>query len=171
VIVLTTSRKPTPSTRTFCKFLERTFPGIIRINRGKSSISDLTAMIIEIKAKKLLIVDRWKGGPSKIDSYEVKKGNLLPFPPSIYIVGLRIVNERQRRISQIIIDRRSVQEVMEIAKTLSETFEVPLLFEDEASIKGGAVLRLHPDGARGVKAFTQTKDELGASYVTLKRVD
>ncbi|MEM4713464.1 MAG: hypothetical protein QXQ61_02820, partial [Candidatus Bathyarchaeia archaeon] len=94
MILLTTSRRPTKGIRTFCKDLSHTFPNILRINRGKLSLEDVTAKALELGAKKVVVIDRWKGGPGKIELYQLDS-RLQPIPPLIYLRSVKLRREFQ----------------------------------------------------------------------------
>ena len=119
--------------RTFCKDLSYTIPNIFRINRGKLSLEGVAAKAIEFGAEKVVIVDRWKGGPGKIELYHVN-GKLQPIPPLIYLRGVKLRREfqtmpRGRRIKSVAIAALSKpsQEVGRLEKALSDFFGIPII--------------------------------------------
>ena len=66
MIILTTSRKPSQRTRSFCRDLERTLPTLKYIQRGKSSLTDI---INEYGKHRILVLDEIKGNPSRFRLY------------------------------------------------------------------------------------------------------
>ncbi|MBS7636866.1 hypothetical protein KEJ37_05995 [Candidatus Bathyarchaeota archaeon] len=137
MILLTTSRRPTKGIRTFCKDLSHTLPKILRINRGKLSLEGVAAKALELGAEKVVIVDRWKGGPGKIELYRVD-GGLQSTPPLIYLRSVKLRREFQtmpkgRRIKSIAIasSPKQPQEVGRLEKALSEFFNIPIASNED----------------------------------------
>ncbi|RLI44046.1 Brix domain containing protein, partial [Candidatus Bathyarchaeota archaeon] len=81
MILLTTSRRPTPRIRTFCRDLARSIPNVVRVNRGKLSLDGVAERAIEFDADRVVIINRWKGGPGKIELFEVGQEGLVLVPP------------------------------------------------------------------------------------------
>jgi len=77
LLLLTTSHRPSPRTRTFLKELISVLPGSYKINRGHKTLLDLA---IEAKKQGLnyvaIISDR-RGNPGSITLYEVVEKELL----------------------------------------------------------------------------------------------
>jgi U3 small nucleolar ribonucleoprotein protein IMP4 len=137
LILLTTSRRPTKGIRTFCKDLSHTLPNVLRINRGKLSLEGVAAKAIELGAEKVVIVDRWKGGPGKIELYRVN-GRLQPIPPLIYLRGVKLRREfqtmpRGKRIKSVAIaaSPKPSQEVSRLEKAFSDFFGIPIISRED----------------------------------------
>jgi U3 small nucleolar ribonucleoprotein protein IMP4 len=148
LILLTTSRRPTKGIRTFCKDLSHTIPNILRINRGKLSLEGLAAKALELGAKKVIIVDRWKGGPGKIELYRLE-GNLQPLPPLIYLRGVKLRREfqmmpRGRRIKStaIMTSPKPSQEVSRLEKALSDFLELPIISSEDEFRNYNAIMQI-----------------------------
>ncbi len=60
-MIITTARKPSSKTRTFCKHLSR-FTGLEYVTRGKTSLSDLAD-------EPFLIVGEYKGNPASFNFF------------------------------------------------------------------------------------------------------
>jgi len=109
VIIITTSRRPTRRIRTFCNDLARCIPNSMRINRGKLSREGLAEKAYELEADRVIIVDRWKGGPGKIELFNVREA-LVGVPPLIYIRGIKLQREmgfpKSRRFSSMGYNRK-----------------------------------------------------------------
>lgn len=60
-MIITTARKPSSKTRTFCKHLSR-FTGLEYVTRGKTSLSDLVD-------EPFLIVGEYKGNPASFNFF------------------------------------------------------------------------------------------------------
>lgn len=143
------------------------------VNRGKSSIDEVAAKAMELGTERFLIVDRWKGGPSKIEAYRLKRGRSVTSLATIYLGGLKISKERVRKISQIVADQREGR-VREAAEAFSKLFEVPLLFSERGvDIVGCDVTSLHMSShydGEDVKAFLPTKIGQEESFIIIKGV-
>lgn len=134
MILLTTSRRPTRGIRTFCKDFSHTIPNVTRINRGKLSLEGLVAKALELDAEKVVIVDRWRGGPGKIELFVLEEGELKPTPPLIYLRGVKLRRDfgtmpKGRRIKALAIlaPLNFSQEISKFIKVLSEFFEIPIV--------------------------------------------
>ncbi len=66
---ITTSRKPSAKTRTFCNSLKRAL-GAEYANRGKMSFRDILIKAAPFKC--IAIISQMKGNPSKIEFYNEK---------------------------------------------------------------------------------------------------
>ncbi|MEM3874386.1 MAG: hypothetical protein QXU45_04575 [Candidatus Bathyarchaeia archaeon] len=101
------------------------------------SLEGVAAKAIELGAEKVAIVDRWKGGPGKIELYRVN-GKLQPIPPLVYLRGVKLRREfqtmpRGRRIKSVAIvsSPKQSQEVGRLEKALSEFFGVPVVSSED----------------------------------------
>ncbi|MDI9624784.1 MAG: ribosomal biosynthesis protein [Methanothermobacter sp.] len=70
-MLLTTSRKPSQRTRSFCQKLKRSM-GCPYINRGKMNIQEILQKTIEHGESTLAIVSEKHGNPSKITFYNTR---------------------------------------------------------------------------------------------------
>ncbi|MEM3730623.1 MAG: hypothetical protein QXG27_00685 [Candidatus Bathyarchaeia archaeon] len=133
-ILLTTSRRPTKSMRTLCRDLSHTLPNIIRINRGKLSLEGLAETALNFNASKVAVVDRWKGGPGKIEFFIVKHGVLERIPPLVYVRGVKFRRDfgenmpKGRRIKSLAISASSKEnfEIKRFEGFLSEFLQIPI---------------------------------------------
>lgn len=153
MILLTTSRRPTKGIRTFCKDLSHTIPNILRINRGKLSLEGLVAKALELGAKKVIIVDRWKGGPGKIELY-LLEGKLQPVPPLIYLRGVKLCREfqtmpRGRRIkfTALMTSPKPSQEVSRLEKVLSDFLGIPIISSEDDFRNYHAIMQITTNSA------------------------
>jgi U3 small nucleolar ribonucleoprotein protein IMP4 len=74
-MLITTSRKPSQRTRSFCKSLARVLNSSY-INRGKMSIRDVLIRSSELGYDKIAVVTEMKGNPNRIE-FQDKKGELI----------------------------------------------------------------------------------------------
>ncbi|MFP3984555.1 MAG: hypothetical protein ACLFU9_00835 [Candidatus Bathyarchaeia archaeon] len=138
-ILVTTSRNPTQTMRTFCNDLAGSIPNSIRINRGKSSLDRVAEKALEQGAEKVIIADRWKGGLGKIQLLEIGETGLVHFYPLIYVKNLKLRREFGSKQSQAIkslvlqIKTNVPPEVYKLADVFSQFFSIPKLSIDEQS--------------------------------------
>jgi len=136
LILLTTSRRPIERIRTFCRDLACSIPDVVRVNRGKMSLDGVGEKAIELDADKIIIVDRWHGGPGKISLFQISNG-LKPVMPTMLMSNIRLkreLNERTSRISAsaITLSPNIPSELKEAAECLSKFLSLPLLSLDDA---------------------------------------
>lgn len=96
--LITTSHRPARRTRTLCNDLARVIPGTIRVNRGKMSIHDLALRTIESDTKVAIIIDTFRGNPSKVSFLSVTSKGYRIVPPALLLgkVVLRREIEKHR---------------------------------------------------------------------------
>jgi U3 small nucleolar ribonucleoprotein protein IMP4 len=131
-ILITTSRRPTRRIRTFCHDITYSVPNTIRFNRGKLNLNGLTKKALENNVNRLVIINRWKGGPGKISFFliDAEKG-LHHIPPALYISGIKLQREFGVKVSTtqplIITTQFSPpQQLKKIAEFFSNYFKLPL---------------------------------------------
>lgn len=140
IVLLTTSRRPTRSIRTFCSDLSRTFPNIVHVNRGKLSLEGVAEKALELEAEGVMIVDRWKGGPGKVQLFKVEEGGLKAFPLLIYLKGVKLRRDFKglpstiRRAKSVAIVRQpeTPSEIEKLENAFSKFFNVPVFSIEEA---------------------------------------
>ncbi|RLI22700.1 hypothetical protein DRO54_00540 [Candidatus Bathyarchaeota archaeon] len=146
MILITTSRRPTRRIRTFCNDLARCIPNSIRINRGKLSREGLAEKAFELEADRVIVVNRWKGGPGKIELFNVEE-SLVGVPPLIYIRGIKLQREmgfpKSRPFSSMAITSNYAlqdKEIPKLADALSNFLQVPMAKPNEIVEKKYQVL-------------------------------
>lgn len=87
-MLISTSRKPSQKTRTFCKNFQHAF-GFEYMNRGKSSLRDLLIKAAELGHDSLVLVYQIKGNPSKLTFYDLEGEEKLAL-----LVSVNTTNER-----------------------------------------------------------------------------
>ena len=153
MILVTTSRRPTGRIRTFCRDLVNSIPDAVRVNRGKMSLDGVAEKALEVEADRVLVVDRWHGGPGKISLYMMSSSGLKPEAPLMLINGIRLrreLNETTKRAQStaITLEPEASTELRRIAGSLSQFFGLPLLSLDDAVRKHGASMHLSFNSAR-----------------------
>ena len=137
-MLLTTSRRPTERIRTFCRDLVNSIPAVVRVNRGKMSQDGVAEKAIELEADRVIIVDRWHGGPGKINLFHVSSTGLKPVPPLILMSGICLRRELKagtRRVcsSVVTVDSETSTELANIAKNISQFIGLPILSLNKAA--------------------------------------
>ncbi len=153
MLLLTTSRRPLRKIRTFCHDLTRSIPNIIRINRGKLGLVGVVEKALEFKADRIIIVDRWNGGPGKIKLFQIWSEGLIPFPPLIYVMGTRLQREFEGakimpiRSLVITTSTDNPPQVMRATEALSNFLNVPMSSTNEAFSKYQASMHFSIDAS------------------------
>jgi rRNA maturation protein Rpf1 len=109
----------------------------------------LAAKALELGADNVVIVDRWKGGPGKIELFRVKEGKLQLIPPLIYIRGVKLRREfgtmpKGRRIKStaILASQNATQEVTRLGKVFSDFFQIPIVCNEGEKSNFGALMEV-----------------------------
>ena len=123
--------------RAFCRDLSTSVPDVVRVNRGKMSMDAVAEKAIELDANRVVLVERWHGGPGKINLFRVSSTGLKPIPPLMLLSEIRLRREfeegtRRLRSSVITVEPKT-SELERIAGNLSNYFGLPVLTLDEAS--------------------------------------
>ena len=155
-MLLTTSRRPTGRMRTFCRDLANSIPDVMRVNRGKMSLDGVAEKAIELEADRVVVVDRWRGGPGKISLFQASSAGLKPVPPLMLISGIRLRREfkegtRRARSSVITLEPEDSAELTGIAGRMSKYLGLPVLSLDEASENHRASMHFSFDSSRHIQ--------------------
>jgi len=126
--------------RTLCRDFSHIVPTIVRINRGKLSLEGIAEKAVEHSIDKVIIIERWKNGPGKIQPFDVKQDGLESVPPIIYMRNVKLRRDfgeqmpKGRRIKSVAIATSSKEnfEVKKLENVLSNFFGVPVLSLEEA---------------------------------------
>ncbi len=130
MILVTTSRRPTGRIRTLCRELARVIPNTVRVNRGKLSLDGVAERALELGADRVIIFDRWKGGPGKIQFFHAGAEGLTPVPPALYVSGVRLQREFKKRMRKIrslalTVSPEGSSQTEKLAEALSNFLKVP----------------------------------------------
>jgi hypothetical protein len=170
LIIFTTSRYPSQRTRSFIKDLCRVIPGAIKVNRGKSSIIDLSERAIRLGASKLVIIDQIKGNPSRMRFFDVAKAPPEPNPRSILFSGVALRREiTEKRVPKVetIEIAFSDDNMKELSNLLGEgmgisVLECPIKTEELGKVDSDVVLFVHLNKRPAISFFlTDPVEELG----------
>ncbi len=177
-ILLTTSRSPTPRIRTFCNDLARVILGVVRVNRGKLSMDGVAEKALEYDADRVVIVDRWHGGPSKIGFFQVGASGLVSVSLILHVAGIRLQREfghtrlRPTRSVAIVIPSKGNEEIVKVANSLSSFFNVPAFLVNEKPCKYPMEMRVSYDATRRIQVtFVDTLQNVEVGpRITLSQV-
>lgn len=122
-MLISTSRKPSPKTRKFCKNFAHATDSTY-ITRGKLNMRGLLLRALEEDEVNLAIVNEIKGNPSKITFYSNKGEVLLTL-----LITASLTNERLHILPK---DLNIVCEVREL-DVLSKIFNFDLVDSDDAN--------------------------------------
>jgi U3 small nucleolar ribonucleoprotein protein IMP4 len=136
MLLITTSHRPTKRIRALGHDLKRMMPSAIQMNRGKLSFEEVVKQARIAGADRVMFLQRWKGGPGKIELYELNSGVDLFFPV-IYLASTQHQNELQGRIHEtkrLVIVKPQVdgQELKHLSESLSTFLDTPLVEREQA---------------------------------------
>lgn len=95
-VVLTSSRDASVRVRQMLNELELAIPNAIKLNRGRSSLSDLAKVALDLGARYIVLFKTYHGNPSAMDIYRVDEGTLVKLPYIVTIRGVRLLRELVR---------------------------------------------------------------------------
>ena len=148
MILLTTSRRPTHRMRTLCHDLARSIPNLVRINRGKLNLDGIAERALEFNADRVIIVDRWRGGPGKIKLFQAGPQGLKLVPPLIFVGDIRLQRELEGvrvkpvRSLTITTSHEKSPQVAKIAESFSRFLNVPASTTDAAASRCKAAMHV-----------------------------
>jgi rRNA maturation protein Rpf1 len=137
--------------RTLCREISHNIPFTIRINRGKLNLEGIAEKSVELDAKKVVIIERWKFGLGKIQLFNVKPEGLKRVPPTIYVHNVIF----RRNLAGMIKGRRIKS--IAIAASLHENSEVKKLEEALSDFLGIPVSSMEEAVNRKIDATIQIK--------------
>jgi rRNA maturation protein Rpf1 len=117
------------------------------------SITEVAEKALESKAEKVIIVDRWKGGPGRLRFFNVNSTGLCAVPPLIFIKSIRLQRTfSTRRVKPIrslaiTLTTEKSNQNSKIARFLSDFLRVPMLSLEEASLNYQASMHVSPNSA------------------------
>lgn len=132
-IMITTTRRPTPRIRSFCKELAAALPNAVKVNRGKLSIEGVAIRAYELGLDHIIIVGSRKGGnPGHMKFMIVEEDKYYFLPFAIVMGGVKLLREipegiRPRKVSTALIVYRNNEPdfVQVFAEALSEVLDIP----------------------------------------------
>ncbi|MGQ9542855.1 MAG: hypothetical protein ACUVTM_02020 [Candidatus Bathyarchaeia archaeon] len=132
MIIITTGRNPTQSTRRLCKELSRILPKSRRLVRGKRSLTQIISEMRADGSNRLILIQRRFGCPYRIELSRIENNTLRKFPPSIILRGVRFpsVKDKPFRDKVECITMNS-NVTLTLGTALSEFLQIPLVRLDD----------------------------------------
>jgi len=117
------------------------------------SLDGIAEKAIEVDADRVVVVDRWRGGPGKINLFQVSSTGLTSVPQLMLISGIRLRREfkegtRRARSSAITLEPEDSAELKRMAGRMSQFFDLPVLSLDEAGKRHRASMHFSFDSSR-----------------------
>jgi U3 small nucleolar ribonucleoprotein protein IMP4 len=146
-ILVTTSRNPTSTMRTFSNDLRRIIPNAVRVNRGKMSIDEIAEKALEHEVDRVIIVDRWQGGFGKIRFFKIGESGLVSIRPIVNIASIWLQREfdasKTKTVSFLFVSSSSTEkELSKVAEAFSNFFNIPALLMDATAKTNATVMHL-----------------------------
>ncbi|MBD3192458.1 MAG: hypothetical protein GF308_17595 [Candidatus Heimdallarchaeota archaeon] len=94
--LLTTSRDPSPRTRSFVRDLTRVIPWSFHFTRGSCSLKDVADELAILGIIRAMIVHERKGNPSRATFYKLVDGELIERDYRVRIKGITLARELNR---------------------------------------------------------------------------
>ncbi len=93
MIGFTTGRQTNQRLNSLLKELVYSVPTARVIRRGKSSLDDLGWRLFEEGLEYVMILQRWHGGPGRIDFFKVEAQGLVRLAPSVLLRAVKLGRE------------------------------------------------------------------------------
>ena len=134
--------------RSLCHDLQRVLPDAIRINRGKLSFPEIIGKVLDAQADRLIIVERWKGGPGKIQFYQISSEVTL-LPPLLILASVKMQIDFGRKILlsnniAVTVTDNPPKNIQDLAKFLSQFLKIPLSTKKSSKEKFKTTLHITP---------------------------
>ncbi|MDZ4172394.1 MAG: ribosomal biogenesis protein [Methanobacteriaceae archaeon] len=155
-MLITTSRKPSKRTRSFCKYLNRIFDSEY-VNRGKMSMRDVILKLVASNYSYAVLVYEYNGNPSKITIFNKEGNELLSMTINIALPEERINIKKDQLSFKCDIDEMAVLEDVLISENNLDE-ESNLICIKESSNDYKAVLEVFDNKSfcTGFKIFVKT---------------
>jgi U3 small nucleolar ribonucleoprotein protein IMP4 len=122
-MLITTSRKPSQRTRSFCKSLVRVLNSSY-INRGKMSIREVLIKSSELGYEKIALVSEIKGNPSRIDFQDALGETILSLD-----ITVRIPNSNANSKSRVKSENLKLNSEVSELDQLGNILDIPKFAE------------------------------------------
>ncbi len=93
MIGFTTGRQTNQRLNSLLKELAYSVPRARVIRRGKSSLADLGRRLFEEGLEYVMILQRWHGGPGRIDFFKVEAQGLVHLTPTVLLGAVKLGRE------------------------------------------------------------------------------
>ena len=116
------------------------------------SLCEVVERASELGAEKIVIIDRWQGGPGRIRLIKTSGEVVTKITPSIYISGIilrRELGATRKRTHSVFIDGTDGggQEIEALKETLSDFFCIPVMDPNGSSAQYKATMRISMDSS------------------------
>jgi rRNA maturation protein Rpf1 len=163
--------------RSLCHDLIRVLPDATRINRGKLSFPEIIGKVFDAEADRLIIVERWKGGPGRIQFYQISS-EVTRLPPLLILGGVKMQSDfgRKRLLSKniaVTVTDDPPKNILDLAKFLSQFLNVPFSAKKSSEDKFTTALHISPipDGEARIQFNAPPKGtEVGPRLIVKKAV-
>jgi len=124
-MLITTSRKPSNRTRSFCQSLSRALNSRY-VNRGKMSMRNVLLKANELEYSNILIISEKKGNPNTLTFYNNEGEQLLTLEVSVALKNIRTnINHEKLSINCQIDDLKDIITIINLPE--SESFDTNML--------------------------------------------
>jgi len=146
-IIVTTSHRPSPRTRTFVKELSSVLPFSVKLNRGKKTLTDLLIDALTINANRLIVVHEKKGNPSALKVYVIEDKKLKEYT-TFKLVGVALWREltnvsRVYNPESIAVEFLE-EELAELVEKITFSFNAKILYDENLKKEFDVIVSLKP---------------------------
>lgn len=166
-IIVTTSRAPSPRTRSFVKDLVALLPGAERLTRGHLTLEELAIAARAKGASRVVIVGERKGNPSIIRVYEPALGGISPLRNIVTFIlaGVSLSRELNRpkpgRVRRLLITDPGDEELDDYVEAFIRAFGAQLLSKGRSPRGGDVVVTLRKSGDLVIAEFEAAGKPVG----------
>ncbi len=158
--------------------LEMVFPNAIQMNRGKLGLSEIVERALKMGVDRIIILERWKGGPGRIRFCQLASGEVASVHPILILGGVKTQIDfgHRKNLSNnlaLTIHEKSSKEIVDLALYLSNFLGIPSFEEGRLGERFKAAIHLGPTPTQEVKIwFTSPPmvEEVGPRLVIRKIV-
>jgi U3 small nucleolar ribonucleoprotein protein IMP4 len=176
-ILVTTSRRPSPRTRSLIKDLVSLLPRSFKVNRGHFTMDELAAVALSKGCDRLVVVGERKGNPSIIRVYKVERGLEYKNIVSMKIRGFALSRELRRSLPASQPDELYVKvdeyDLMDFAEAFILGFHAKIYHKDVKPKKGSliAIIKFDKRGGKDIALleFINYKGEFVGPRLRLQR--
>lgn len=166
-IIVTTSRAPSPRTRSFVKDLVAILPGAEKLTRGHLTLEELAIAARAKGASRVVIVGERKGNPSIIRVYEPTLGAISPLRNIVTFIlaGISLSRELGRpkpgKVQRLLIADPGDEDLDEYVEAFIKAFGAHLLVKGRKAGVGDVVVTLKKAGDVVVAEFEASGKPVG----------
>lgn len=166
-LIVTTSRAPSPRTRSFIKDLVAVIPGAERLNRGHLTLEELAITAKAKGADRVVIVGERRGNPSIIRVYEPTLGSASPLRNIVtfIVTGVSLSRElgrpRPGKVARLLVADPGDESLDEYVEAVIRAFGAQLLVEGRRPGPGSVVAKLARSGDIVVLEFEHSGRPVG----------